>query len=269
MKSFQMLFSRAAKLNASTSTLTTGIGIRSRVLQLSSRRLVHSTPRKDHTTLLSNDKLASFNVLSLKALKNECRNRGLKISGRKGELVDRILAFENTSKSLSGMSKIASSARQLHVTSAAKQKGDSRPVDDVKLPDVAATEDSLQSLDKEYIVHITPLSESADQRPVTMLEKELLASQTASEKPPQVSTTDHDKVIFQADAPEEGFDIVNEEYETANTNHHNLDAANTSGFSKESDSLSSKDKTFFLSVAGLVAGWWSLKLWTNKGDHEH
>ncbi|CEP63397.1 Aim34p LALA0_S08e01508g [Lachancea lanzarotensis] len=268
MKTLQILFSRVAKHNASTGTLhTAGIGSWSGILQLSARRLVHSTLRKDHTTLLSNDKLASFNVLSLKALKNECRNRGLKISGRKGELVDRILAFEN-SKSLPGTSSIASSVRQLHFSRAVGQKGDSRPVDDVKLPDVAATEDALQSLDKEYIVHITPLSESADQKPVTMLEKELLATENSPlDKTPQVSTTDHDKVIFQADAPEDSLDIVNEEYETAKNN--DADATNKSDPSKESDSLESRDKTFLLSVAGLVAGWWSLKLWSKKGDREH
>ncbi|SCU87494.1 LAME_0D10286g1_1 [Lachancea meyersii CBS 8951] len=261
--SLKGLLSRLSQQHISTGTFSTGVRAWSGVLPLSSVRLVHSTPRKDHTTLLSNDKLASFNVLSLKALKNECRNRGLKLSGRKGELVDRILAFEN-SKSMPGMSKIVG-ARQMHSSKLLKNKGDTKPVDDVKLPDVAATEDSLESLDKEYIVHITPLSESADRKPVTMLEKELLAKDSTSDTSPQVSTTDHDKVIFQADAPAESFDIVNEEAESTT----DVDASIKGDPSEDSNTLNSRDKTFFFSVAALVAGWWSLKLWSNKKDRKH
>ncbi|SCU79473.1 LANO_0A06370g1_1 [Lachancea nothofagi CBS 11611] len=237
----------------------------SRILQSSyssALRQVHSTAKKDHTTLLNSDKLATFNVLSLKALKNECRTRGLKISGRKGELVDRILAFEN-SGSVSGTFP-AVSARKLHSLPTLKNKGSSKHVDDVKLPDVAATEDSLESLDKEYIVHITPLSESADKKPVTLLEKELLSQQSDSTSSPQVSTTDHEKVIFHADTLAENYEIVNEDAEAATE----TDSYENSDPSARSSQLNTKDKTFFLSFAAVVAGWWSLKYWSNSDERK-
>ncbi|SCU80886.1 LADA_0B10044g1_1 [Lachancea dasiensis] len=225
-----------------------------------SARHVHSTLKKDHTTLLSSDKLSRFNVLSLKALKGECRTRGLKLSGRKSELVDRILAFENTRISI-GSAPILNT-RQFHTSKPLAAKGDSKPVDDVKLPDVAATEDSLESVDKEYIVHITPLSKTADEKPVTLLEKELLAEEREEDDLPQVSTTDLDKGIFHAELSKENYDIANEDAENATE----TDAYEQSDSLMSNERLNAKDKTFFLSAAAVVAGWWSLKFWDNNEE---
>lgn len=54
-------------------------------------RSVHDTKKKDSTTLVTSDKSSmAFHKMSLNTLKNECRSRGLKVSGRKAELVSRI-----------------------------------------------------------------------------------------------------------------------------------------------------------------------------------
>lgn len=222
-------------------------------------RFVHSTPKKDHTTLLSNDKLATFNVMSLKALKNECRTRGLKISGRKGELVDRILAFE-TSGSLSG-GAAKQAARQLHISKSIRARNDTKPVDDVRMPDIAATEKSLETPEQEYIVHITPLSSSADKKPVTRLEKELSVEEVSANVPPAVSTTDHDKVIFQVDAPTDNIEVVDEEAELDTDKR----ASENFGLHATKEELNSRDKTFLFGFAAALVGWWSLKFWDNKG----
>ena len=219
-------------------------------------RMVHSTPKQDHTTLLSNDRLANFNVMSLKALKSECRTRGLRVSGRKGDLVDRILAYES-SGALAGNNNM-SSIRQFHVSKSTKSKGDVRPVDAVSMPDIAATEESLETLDKEYIVHITPLSDSADQRPVTKVEKELDAAKNDTGiVSPSVSTTDHEKVIFQADSALESFEVVNEEAELDSDKESYQNKRQESSAGEE---LSSRDRIFLLSFAAVVASWWSLKV---------
>lgn len=62
-------------------------------------RLVHNTAKKDHTSLMTSDlKHSAFHKMSLNALKSECRVRGLKVSGKKAELVDRITSCEGRSK---------------------------------------------------------------------------------------------------------------------------------------------------------------------------
>lgn len=54
-------------------------------------RFVHDTKKKDSTTLVTSEKSSmAFHKMSLNTLKNECRSRGLKVSGRKAELVSRI-----------------------------------------------------------------------------------------------------------------------------------------------------------------------------------
>ncbi|CUS21715.1 LAQU0S03e09032g1_1 [Lachancea quebecensis] len=231
------------------------------VLRRISNRLVHSTPKKDHTTLLSNAKLATFNVMSLKALKNECRTRGLKISGRKGELVDRILAFETSG--LLADEPIKNTARQIHITKCARSRSNPKPVDDVRMPDIAATEKSLETPEQEYIVHITPLSKSADKKPVTKLEKELSVEEGSANVPPAVSTTDHDKVIFQVDAPTDNVEVVDEEAELAADNQTSKD----SNLCSSREELNNRDKMFILGFAAMLAGWWSLKFWGDKDKH--
>ncbi|SCU81759.1 LAMI_0B07558g1_1 [Lachancea mirantina] len=234
---------------------------RGQLWQQTMRRSVHNTSAQSHTTILSSDKLASFNIMSLKALKNECRSRGLKVSGKKLELVERIMAAESQGV-LSRGTLGAVGARKIHV-SALLQKdtraGATKPVDAVKMPDVAATEASVSAPEKDYILQIPPLSKNAAQKPVTNLEKQLSERNNADSTNgfPEVSTPDQEKVIFQSEAPEATVEIVNEEFETAkDTNTPTMSAQG--GSSKE---FSGRDKTFFLGFVTAVTGWWSLKLW--------
>ncbi|SCW01508.1 LAFE_0E01200g1_1 [Lachancea fermentati] len=223
-------------------------------------RSVHQTSKNEHTPLLSTDKLSTFNVMSLKALKTECRSRGLKVSGRKLELVDRILAFENMRPSSGSISNEA--ARLIHTTRPKLSRSDRKPVDAVKIPNIAATEAALDQPEKDYIVKIPPLSKSAAQKPVTKLEKELDSRSGQTNQPPTVSTPDHEKVIFQAEAPEEHFEIVNEEEERTTENkvslHHNSESSQ--------ENLNKRDKTFILGFVAIVTGWWTLK-YVGKTEH--
>ncbi|KAH3903303.1 Aim34p SCDLUD_000928 [Saccharomycodes ludwigii] len=80
------LTSSCLKKRRSASQLSGSIGV----------RFVHNTNKQDHTTLFntSNDK---YSKMSLKHLKIECKNRGLKVSGKKSDLISRISAFESSS----------------------------------------------------------------------------------------------------------------------------------------------------------------------------
>lgn len=233
------------------------------LIQASGAKYVHNTPKKDHTTLLTTDKHASFNVMSLKALKNECRSRGLRVSGKKAELVDRILTFENV-KPVSFASP--SGNRLLHMSSKTNSKGDNKPVDAVKIPDIAATEKNLSQAEKDYIVHIPSLTREATNKPITKVEKVLNTSnpdQAASKiNEPTVATPDNDNVIFRTDAPLKQAEIINDDVEL-------VSGENESGHGDPGSSqkeLSSKDKKFLLGFAATVGAWWALKFRKNKTD---
>lgn len=69
-------------------------------------RNVHNTSKKHHTSLITSDiKHSAFHKMSLNALKSECRSRGLKVSGKKAELVDRITSFNGSNAKLTSVKK--------------------------------------------------------------------------------------------------------------------------------------------------------------------
>lgn len=78
---------------------TPNIGFQVKPLLFGELRQVHNTAKKHHTSLMTSDvKHSTFHKMSLNVLKSECRIRGLKVSGRKAELVDRITSFEGGAK---------------------------------------------------------------------------------------------------------------------------------------------------------------------------
>lgn len=69
-------------------------------------RSVHNTSKKDHTSVITTDlKHSTFHKMSLSALKNECRSRGLKVSGKKAELVERITSFNGSGHKIQPVKK--------------------------------------------------------------------------------------------------------------------------------------------------------------------
>ncbi|QLQ82191.1 hypothetical protein HG537_0G04460 [Torulaspora globosa] len=82
-------------------------------------RSVHNTSKKNHTSLITADmKHSSFHKMSLNALKNECRSRGLKVSGKKVELIDRIMSFNG------GGGKIVEKKQKMSTVSSTKKARD-------------------------------------------------------------------------------------------------------------------------------------------------
>lgn len=219
-------------------------------------RSVHNTKKNEHTTLLNSDKHGMFTRMSLKALKNECRSRGLKVSGRKSELVERILMFEG--KTMQG----------IHTSSTKKAKNDDSHIDFMYIPNVAELERAREKRSKDdYIVKVPPLTNDAKKVPITKSEKILEAKgKDAEEKPLTekvgVIATPDDTNTIKAPAGIERVEIVNEETETQS---YALTKAHPNFERKTSDEeLSSRDKKFLFGFAGTVAAWWSLTTWGER-----
>lgn len=93
-------------------------------------RSVHNTSKKNHTSLITADmKHSSFHKMSLNALKNECRSRGLKVSGKKSELIDRIMSFNGGGgKKVEKKQRMSTATPVKGAAAAAKLKVPSSPV---------------------------------------------------------------------------------------------------------------------------------------------
>ncbi|CAI4047910.1 Aim34p SKDI_13G1380 [Saccharomyces kudriavzevii IFO 1802] len=86
------------RLGSSVSLLCTPLLKRPDVFNLSARRDVHSTQTKSHLTfLLNNNDITPFQKFTVKVLKEQCKSRGLKLSGRKSELLQRLITYDSSS----------------------------------------------------------------------------------------------------------------------------------------------------------------------------
>ncbi|CDO92998.1 unnamed protein product [Kluyveromyces dobzhanskii CBS 2104] len=220
-------------------------------------RQVHNTKKNEHSPILSTDSHALFTRMSLNNLKKECRTRGLKVSGRKPELVDRILLSEG------------SGSKNLHTSATKKAKNDSSHIDAMKIPNVNKLETEAESRKADYIVKIPSIVNDAAAEPKTKIEKEYEKKlQSADSKPlaetvGTVATPDADNVI-QTPSVSDQINVVNPEEELLN------DSAEQKQKQKQKqqhdEELSSRDKTFLYGFAGTVALWWSLKFGKKSGS---
>ncbi|CAI4049331.1 hypothetical protein SUVZ_13G1420 [Saccharomyces uvarum] len=61
-------------------------------------RYVHSTQTKSHLTfILNSNDMISFQKFTVKILKEQCKSRGLKLSGRKSDLLQRLITYDSRS----------------------------------------------------------------------------------------------------------------------------------------------------------------------------
>lgn len=110
-------------------------------------RQVHNTAKKHHTSLMTSDvKHSTFHKMSLNALKSECRVRGLKVSGRKAELVDRITSFEGKAKPV----------QKRHINTKHPSKVDSKPKETVSKQLFDITTDVRTTIPRSVFTMKTP-----------------------------------------------------------------------------------------------------------------
>ncbi|CAI4035482.1 hypothetical protein SMKI_13G1310 [Saccharomyces mikatae IFO 1815] len=71
---------------------------RSEAFGVSLHRYVHSTQTKSHLIfLMKNNDMTPFQRFTVKVLKEQCKSRGLKISGRKSDLLQRLITYDSYS----------------------------------------------------------------------------------------------------------------------------------------------------------------------------
>ncbi|CEP23908.1 unnamed protein product [Cyberlindnera jadinii] len=224
-------------------------------------RLVHQTTKKDATPLL-NSKKSEFSLMSLQTLKAECRKRGLKVSGRKAELVSRVANHEASfstrdNANMSTMNRPAlktstvTAKMSFNSSSKALAKGDDSHIDFIKPVDLRPE----PLVRDDYIVKIPSISTEASKNPVTPLEKELQGFDLSSINSTVFSTLSNTKVVgsmlsdflhLESKAEEEEY--VEKPYEYDNSE------------------IPNSDKTFFAAFAGITALWFFLKP-TEKKEH--
>ncbi|QEU60071.1 Aim34 [Kluyveromyces lactis] len=215
-------------------------------------RQVHNTKKNEHSPMLSSDSHASFTRMSLKTLKNECRTRGLKVSGKKTELVERILLFEG------------SSSKKLHTSAVQQAKNDSSHIDSMKIPNVAKLEAEAESRKTDYIVKVPSIVNNAATEPKTKIEKDYEKKLQPADKKPlaenvgTVATPDADNVI-QTPSVSDPIKVVNPEEELRSGF-----SEQGRNYSQQDEELTSRDKKFLLGFAGTVAAWWSLRFWKKE-----
>ncbi|AET38553.1 Aim34p Ecym_3039 [Eremothecium cymbalariae DBVPG len=224
-------------------------------------RTVHNTPKKEHTSLISNNKkYAAFTVMSLKSLRNECRSRGLKVSGKKSELVERIMAFESERQSslLDSLMKKANTEYKRKMSSAARATqshiNTTRPVDKVKIPDIAATEAMSERKRLDRMIQVPFLSKEAAESTAAKFQNGIgkyngAGAVSEFEQEGTVLTANDDLRIESPIAAINKIEILNDEAEESNKNNSE---------ERESSELNSRDKKFLFGFTAAVAVWWLL-----------
>lgn len=212
-------------------------------------RNVHQTSKKN--SLLVTSKQSEFAIMSLNTLKMECRKRGLKVSGRKTELVSRIQNYESSfstnvnsiststkSKRNSELKKILDTKKPFSSTTKALKKDDDSHIDYIKPID--PIEPKL--VDDDYIVQIPSISTKASKTPVTKLEKKLLEEQNIYEKIISVAEGSFSKVA-----------------ESGSSEEHHEEEAPEEPYEFDHSKISKDDKKFWAGVLAVTGAWWLFK----------
>ncbi|AMD20141.1 HCL010Cp [Eremothecium sinecaudum] len=255
-----------------------------RLMPTTTIRTVHKTARNDSTTLFSSEKkLSSFKTMTLTSLKNECRSRGLKVSGKKSELLDRLAAFEahmlyNTKPKFPD-GNFLDSKRSLH-SGASMNANAKQAVDKVHMPNVKDITDASE-LENDYIVKIPRLesnilkkteskgfsknNKSVGEDNLSVFGREgtvLTANTDLKIETPGDSNCKVEIVNEEAEIQNDpsGMDYTNSKYNSKTNNEQDSDYYN------EPTDLSSRDKKLLGGFAAAVAFWWYLGR-DNKTPH--
>lgn len=226
------------------------------------RGIRNSAPSTNPSSLLNHGP-SQYTSLSVQSLKQECRKKGLKVSGRKAELVDRLSSFD-ASKMIQQPPSLSSAVRSqpIHSTKPAQAKDDSSTVDYCLMPQTMPDVD----LDKPIIkIPVPPdafskVAEDVDveyQTPVPDNGAADVKSATVT------GTAEEPRVhVIHGEAARNLDDIVPVSRYSGNGESHYQDKTFTPG------EFSSKDKSFFAAFAATITGWWFLGKWTDKKDKQ-
>uniref|UniRef100_A0A060TFY1 ARAD1D26664p n=1 Tax=Blastobotrys adeninivorans TaxID=409370 RepID=A0A060TFY1_BLAAD len=211
-----------------------------------------STPSTNPSALLATPtQYASQSVASLKA---ECRKKGLKVSGRKADLVDRLCAFD-ASKLATGMG-----SHPISTSTPKRAKDDSSTVDYCLMPltDAPTADDTVvfkipvppdaysQTARDQSTSYHTPKPDGGQ------TERSQVSTGTeGAEQVHVISPSAHVRQVEEA-LPRQDFTVTERDpYEGQNQNAE----------------LKAGDKTFLAAFAATVVGWFALGKVGKKKDH--
>lgn len=191
-----------------------------------------SSPKPNPSNLLNN--ASRYAGLSVQALKGECRRKGLKVSGRKAELIERLASFD-----LNGVS----GTRNISSTRRVEAKGDKSTIDFYKFPKENFKQEKP---DTSFKIPVPPDTSA----PVRAVESQYSTpAPDGGAASSNLSGTDKAaKVHVIGDSP------VRTLNDDAVANHQG-------GSSEEepfNEDLTSRDKSMLTAFAGAIAGWWLL-----------
>lgn len=224
---------------------------------------VHQSSKQNQSTLLSS-KTNEFSMMSVQSLKNECRKRGLKVSGRKNELVSRISDFDSASVKDSNKNFSTTRLKKFKSTPALKKKGDASTIDYIKPVDMS----EKKLVEDDYIVKIPSLTTEASKTPVTKLEKKLQSASSDLNETVVSQAPGSEAKVFtqtQVDVNETSqFEPLFEDSETT-SKHAQQDAKepeslfNDEPYEYEKGDIPAGDKPFLYGFAAAVGAWFLLK----------
>lgn len=179
-----------------------------------------------------------FTVMNLQGLRLECKRRGLKVGGRKLELVQRLSHFEDGN----GVEKPAQ--RQISSTATANAKGDSSHIDEFKFP-MPNYPDELPPTKVPSLSTKASLKQT-EQQPDKSSVADIVSGKVGGIVSVPVGST--------AQVVESGQEIDN-----FFSKSHEEEEFHDYGYVPPHEGLSNRDKGFLGGLAAFVGVWWTLK----------
>lgn len=228
-------------------------------------RSLQSSAQKANPSHLLSSIQSQYSALTVNALKKECKTRGLRVSGRKSELVDRIVAFEATQQystvtngkgAAIGVAKppappsapAASDAAQAFSTSApAEAKNDSSSIDYFRLPDDAFAIPPANELPTRMVVPPDADYKAVEHAPRRVEPR--IPDESGTAKIHDISGSKVISTITENDGDPK--------------THSDEDGE------PESSGISSRDKTILWGLVAGVAAWWTAGSLLSSRKHKN
>ncbi|PRT53987.1 Altered inheritance of mitochondria protein 34, mitochondrial [Wickerhamiella sorbophila] len=202
-------------------------------------RGLHSSSKKATPSHLLSSIQSQYSALTVNALKTECKTRGLRVSGRKSELIDRIVAFEATQQfSTSAQAKTVSSevsvaAKNFSTTASVDAKNDSSSIDYFRMPEDVLADAPVDELPSRMVVPPDAHYKAAEHAPHKVKQRIPDESGTA--------------VVFDASGSRVISNLTEED--GAPKQHRDEEPCE--------DELPGRDKTILWGLVAGVAAWWT------------
>lgn len=270
------------------------------------RRAIHtSAPKTNPSNLLAST--SQYTSLSVQSLRSECRKKGLKVSGRKAELIDRLASYELSASWATGSSSAAGSQktnmstvatpkrktkakkqpsntlstssradihatlpRKLQATSQTAAKGDTSPIDYYRLPGASYY---IEEYTPPFKIPVPPDS-SAEPKEIETEYQTPKPDGGYSEASPLADTNAGPKLSVVDTGNVRSLEDEHVASGATLPDGHEFDGSyqqgSAGGDGGPSPELNSRDRGFLTAFAGVVAGWWALgSLGKSKKKKDH